>query len=131
MFFDESFNLTDPEEGALIRRCPDGEMVSTRKQRLSIFLGTDELYIRTYTLDMMKKTTESETTAYAYADILDMSCQRLHPLQIINGNESRVLASTISILSKGGKRKTWKGIGYDTEPLLLELKEEVDLRKAR
>ena len=131
MFFDESFNLTDPEEGALLRKCPDGKTIPSRKQRLSIFLGSDKLYIRTYTLDMMKKTSESETTGYAYADIVDMSCQRLHPLQNINGNETRVLASTISILSKGGKRKTWKGIGYDTEPLLIELKEEVELRKSR
>ena len=129
MFFDESYNITDPDEGALLRRCPDGEMIPTRKQRLSVFLGEKKLYIRTYTVDMMRKSKESEIAEYAYADILDMSCQRLHPLQLINGNEARVLSSTLSILSKGGKRKTWKGIGYDTEPLLIELKEELEQRK--
>ena len=129
MLFDESYNLTDPDEKALLRRCPDGEMVSTGKQRLSIFLGSEKLYIRTYTVDMLAGTHETEITGYSYPDILDMSCQRLHPLQIINGNEARVLSSSLSILAKGGKRRTWKGIGYDTEPLLLELKEEVELRK--
>ena len=131
MFFDESYNMTDPDEKALLRRCPDGELVPTKRQRLSVFLGTEKLYIRTYTVDMLKKSHETEMTEYPYHDIMDMSCQRLHPLPHINGNDTRVLASTLSILSKGGRRKTWKGIGYDTEPLMIELRQEVELRKQR
>ena len=131
MAFDEEFNLTDPDKMSLLRRKPDGETVSSRKERLSVYFGNENLYIRTLTLDMMKKECKAETVSYDYKDILDVSFQRLHPIQMINGNESRVLSSTLSILAKGGKRRTWKGIDYDTEPLVEMIREELDIRKDR